>query len=362
VAHRRRLVAVAALAVLLGAAGGCARTGDKPPAPRTGSVWVADEGANSLSVINASSDTVAMTVAGITAPHNVQVSRDGSVVYATSSAGLVIAIDPATYRITATAPTGAHPAHVIEAPNGKVYVTNADDGTVSVYQGRDLVPAGRITVGGMPHGQRPAAGGSLIVIANMMENALDLIDSSTDQPIGAVPVGTSPVQVAVTADGQFAYTGISDPPSVVKVDLAQRKVVASTSVPSTPVQLYLSPDETTVLSADQGSREAPGNTLSVIDSAAMTTRATVATGSGPHGVVIDESGSWAWVTNSFDNTVSVVDLAGLTVVATIPVGTAPNGVSFSPTAPAPAPTTATTLTIPAPPGQADHSAGNDHEH
>lgn len=41
----------------------------------------------------------------------------------------------------------------------------------------------------------------------------------------------------------------------------------------------------------------------------MTVRTTVATGAGPHGVVIDPAGTLAWVTNSYDNSVSVVDLA-----------------------------------------------------
>ncbi len=123
-----------------------------PPAAATGSVWVADEGADSLSVIDAATHSIAMTMTGINAPHNVQAVRDGAVVYATSGADMVVAIDPMTYRVTATAPTGSHPAHVIEAPNGKVYVTNAGDGTVSVYQGQGLIPAGRITLGGMPHG------------------------------------------------------------------------------------------------------------------------------------------------------------------------------------------------------------------
>jgi len=361
VALTAKRIAAVALAVLGATLGGCSAARDQTPETlpaRSGSVWVADEGADSLSVIDAATNAVAMTVTGIKGPHNVQVVRDGAVVYATSSAGIVVAIDPTTYRVIASAPTGPHPAHVIEAPNGKVYVTNAGDGTVSVYQAQGLVPAGRITLGGMPHGQRPAAAGSVIVVANMMDGALDLIDPATDQSVGAVPVGNSPVQVAVSADGRYAYTGISDPPSVVKVDLRQRKVIASVPVPDTPVQLYLSPDEKTVLCADQGSRDAPGHTLSVIYTAAMTTRGTVTTGSGPHGVVIDTSGRWAWVTNSFDNTVSVVDVAGLSVVATIPVGNEPNGISASPKPPAAAPTNSTTLTIPAAP--ANGQSGTPH--
>jgi len=336
------------LTVLSGCSGKPQQATAPAAAPRSGSVWVADEGHDSITVIDAATNAVTMTLTGITAPHNIQVARDGAVVYAVSSAGVVVAIDPTTYRVSATAPTGAQPAHVIEAANGKVYVTNSGDGTVSVYQAPGLSPAGLIRLDGMPHGLRPAAGGSVIVVANTMDGALDLINPTTDTYEGAVPVGTSPAQVAVTADGKYAYTGISDPASIVKVDLAQRKVVGSAAVPNPPVQLYLTPDESQVVSADQGKKDDQGHTLSVIDTKDMSTRGTVTTGAGPHGVVIDASGDWAWVTNSYDNTVTAVDLATLTAMAPIPVGTQPSGISYSPKSPAAAPANVGTLDIPTP--------------
>jgi YVTN family beta-propeller protein len=132
----------------------------------SGSVWVADEGSDSLTVLDASTYAIRTTVVGLKGPHNVQVGRDGATVYAVSSNNMVVAIDAATYTVDAVAPTGPAPAHVIEAPNGKVYVTNAGDGSVSVYQALGLQPAGRIELGGMPHGLRPADGGSVIVVAN----------------------------------------------------------------------------------------------------------------------------------------------------------------------------------------------------
>ncbi len=268
-------------------------------------------------------------------------------VYAVSNSDdIVVAVDPATYKVTAVAATGPAPAHVIDAPNGRVYVTNTGDGSVSVYGGPALQPVGRIQLGDMPHGLRPAANGSVIVVANTMAGALDLIDPTTDMQTGTVPVGSGPAQVAVAADGQTAYAGITNPPAVVKVDLATRKVVGTARVSASPVQLYLTPDETTLLSADQGTVQEPGHMISVIDAAAMTVRGTVPTGSGPHGVVISSSGTRAWVTNTYANTVSVIDLPTLSVVATVPAGTEPAGISYSPRTPASINAQTTQLNIP----------------
>lgn len=354
-----RIVAVTGVLVLIAALLACSAatdgSGDQaqttPPAEpsMSGSVWVADEAADGLTVLDAATNTVVTTLTGVKKPHNVQVGSDGMSVYAVSGGtNQVVAIDAATYAVTAVASTGSAPAHVIEAPNGKVYVTNADDGSVSVYQAPGLTPVARIDLGGMPHGLRPAAGGAVIVVANTMADRLDLIDPSTDRSIGAVPAGRGPLQVAVTADGRYAYAGIAEPPAVVKADLIARTVVGRVQVPSAPVQLYLTPDEKTVLSADQGSSDKPGNTLSVIDTAAMTVRGTVGTGSGPHGVVIDTSGTRAWVTNIFDDTVSVIDLGSLSALATVAVGAEPNGVSYSPRPPAPPSSATVTLDVPAP--------------
>jgi YVTN family beta-propeller protein len=357
---RRRVLAVHGAVllavVLVGCSAGDTETASSPGSPAAppgsagipGSVWVADETGNSLTVLDTAANTVATTLTGIDGPHNVQVGRDPVTVYATSAGSdMVVAIDAATYRVIATAATGPHPAHVIEAPNGRVYVANSDDGTVSVFQGQSLLPLGRIDLGGMPHGLRAAAGGSVIVVANHAAGALDVIDAQSDRVRFSVPVGQGPAQVAVSADGRYAYTGLTKPAAVVKVDLSARKVVGSVGVSAPPVQVFLTPDEARVVSADQGTPDAPGHAASLIDTDTMTVAATVPTGAGPHGVVIDPTGRLAWVTNSYDNSVSVVDLTRQTVSATVPVGAGPNGISYSPRPPAVgAPTVA--LKLPAP--------------
>ncbi len=199
-----RLVAAAAVVTLAAALAGCSgATTVSPKQPQTttapvgtsravsGSVWVADEGGESLTVVDAATNTVAMTVTGIKGPHNVQIGRAGATVYAVSEGNTVMAIDAATYTVAAVAATGSAPAHVIEAPNGKVYVSNSGDGTVSVYQARGLEATGRIDLGGMPHGLRPAAGGSLIVVANTMAGTVDLIDCQRSV-LGLCPGGPRP--------------------------------------------------------------------------------------------------------------------------------------------------------------------------
>lgn len=97
-----------------------------------------------------------------------------------------------------------------------------------------------------------------------------------------------------------------------------------------PIQLYATPDSRLLLVANQGTREKPGNTVSIIDLGTFKSVAKIKTGSGAHGVVVDRDGRRAFITNSFANTVSIIDIVERKVIGTVPVGGGPNGISLTP--------------------------------
>ena len=84
-----------------------------------------------------------------------------------------------------------------------------------------------------------------------------------------------------------------------------------------------------MLVANQGTRDKPSTTVSMIDTATFAVAATVETGKGAHGVVIESSSRYAYITNIYGSDVAVLDLAKRKVVAKIPTGAGPNGISFS---------------------------------
>lgn len=122
-----------------------------------------------------------------------------------------------------------------------------------------------------------------------------------------------------------------------------------------------------LLVANQGTEDSPGTTVSVIDTKTFTVTATVETGQGSHGVVVDPSSQHAYVTNIYGDDVAVLDLQELKVVARIPVGDKPNGVSFSPL-PNDAEDGSVTLDLPADPEtpadeiEIDHGDGHEDGH
>src|SRR5689334_20149903 len=68
-----------------------------------GTVWVADEYGNSLTVIDASTNQVVTRLTGVEGPHNLQVAPDGQSVWAVSGhEKLALTIDPSSYTLAGT--------------------------------------------------------------------------------------------------------------------------------------------------------------------------------------------------------------------------------------------------------------------
>ena len=319
-------------------------------------VYVADEESSTISVIDAASFKKIGDIPVGQGPHNVQVAPDGKLVWVTNNgepgkpaektrhegmpksehgamagAGEVWAIDTASDTVVAKVPVGMHPAHVVVAPDGRyAYVTNGGENTVSVVDTAALRIVATIPVGASPHGIRISPDGKQAWVANLKGGTVSVIDIPTRKQITRIAVGKGPAQVGFTPDGRLGFVSLSEENRVAVIDPATRKAIRKVSVGTVPIQLYATPDSRLLLVANQGTRDKPGSSVSMIDLESFMVVATVETGLGAHGVVIDHDGRRAYVTNSYANTVSVLDLAGRKVIATVPVGNGPNGVSVAP--------------------------------
>ena len=296
-----------------------------------GTVWIANEGGGSLTAIDAATNQVVTTVAGVEGPHNVQVSPDGASVWTVSGHdGYAAMLSAGSLDLHGVVPTGSAPAHVVLSPNGATaYTTNGADDSVSVIDTPTMKVTDTIKVGEGPHGLRPSPDGRWLVVANVADTTLSVIDTQSNQLLTDVEVGRAPAQVAFSPDGRFVYASLNGADAVAKVDMATRQLVDTVPVGDGPIQTYVSGDNRYLLVANQGTEDSPGTTVSVIDTKTFTVTSTVETGQGSHGIVVDPSSRHAYVTNIYGDDVAVLDLHELKVVARIPVGDKPNGVSFS---------------------------------
>lgn len=337
----------AALQISLLVWGGTAWAADK--------VYVANEEADTVSVLDSASFKMVATVRVGKMPHNVQVSPNGKLVWVTnngelasagapghpamgkgehdamSKGGAVWVIDTDSDAVIAKIPVGLHPAHVVMTPDGRfAYVTNGGDNTVSVIDTSAQRVVATIQVGKFPHGIRVSPDGKQAYVANLKSGTVSVVDIASQKETAQIPVGKGPAQVGLTENGRLAFVSLSEEGAVAVIDPATRKVLRKVPVGATPIQVFATPDSRTLLVANQGSRKKPGKTVSMIDLDSFKVTKAVETGLGAHGVAVGRDGRYAYITNTYAGSVSVIDIKAQKVVATVPVGKGPNGISVRP--------------------------------
>lgn len=305
--------------------------------PGTGTVYTADEGSSSISAVDVASGRTRSVHVGI-APHNVQISSDGSTLFAVGSShehlgqGTLLVIRPQDIeRPRAFITVANHPAHVVVDRAGeRAYVTNSADDTLAVVDLGQERTLRVIAVCGGPHGLRMSPDEREIWVACVDSGEVGVVDVARGELVERVAVGRAPVQVGFTPDGQRVYVTLRDDDAVAVVDAATRRVRSTVPVGRGPVQLHATPDGRLVYVANQGTEDQPDERVSVIDSATDEVVATLTTAAGAHGVAVSGDGAWVFVTNTFADSLSFVDVSAQRVVRTVAVGGRPGGVTWSP--------------------------------
>lgn len=170
---------------------------------------------------------------------------------------------------------------------------------------------------------------SFVYVTNLKSNTVSVFDSSTNNLVATIPVGTNPVGITLTPDGAFAYVANQTYPGSVSVINTQSNTVTSTiPVGPFPTGMAITPNGRFVYAVDSTS---PG-AVSVIDTTVNSVVATIPEGVFPNWVAISPDGMFAYVTNAFSTPayISVISTATNTEVATIPVGQQPTGIAITP--------------------------------
>lgn len=327
-----------------------------------GKVYVANEEAGTISIIDMGSNSVLKTLdtmkthgAEMTMfmAHNVQVAPNGKTVWLTavamsdeehgvlggghegesSKADEIIVIDSSTDQIVKRIPLGAdlHLAHVVLDNSSEfafVTATNSDEVFQIDAKKFKVVRKYKLKKGAGPHGARICA--DKMFVAGMNGKSLGIIDLK-DGAIIEVPVGGVSVQTACLKDGTAAFVSLYDTKEIVRYDIVS-KLLTRSPLPSEsqgPAQITISPDETKLLIADQGvlMDRPSSNLLYEMNPQTLKIQETYKVGDGAHGIAIDKTGRFAFVTSQSDSKMTMVDLQEKQVVSDLEVGKKPNGIS-----------------------------------
>lgn len=176
------------------------------------------------------------------------------------------------------------------------------------------------------------ASGRLLVV-NKAGESLSVVDLSEGREIARVPTGYAPHEVAASPDGRTAVVtnyGTRDQPgnTLTVVDLATLQPVATIDLGEQlrPHGIMWLPGTDRVAVTTEGS-----GTLTVVDVAERSVVAAVPTSQRvSHQVSITPDASRAFVANIGSGSVTAIDLQAMTVVESIPTGAGAEGVAVAP--------------------------------
>ncbi|HLO12840.1 MAG TPA: YncE family protein [Pseudoneobacillus sp.] len=304
--------------------------------------YTANEG-GSISKIDAQTYDVIETIKVEGIVHNVQVSPNGKLVGATvvpemnhegghsmEMHGKAVFYDTVTNDLIHEVEVGNHPAHIVFTENGKYsLVTNNEDNNVSVIDLNNYTITQTISTGKGPHGFRISKDSKFAYIANMGEDTVSVLNLESFSEEKKIKVGSTPVTTALTSDGKTLFVTLNSENAVAIVDLISGEI-SKIKVGIGPAQVYIQADNQFAFIANQGTEDAPSNSVTKIDLRKKEVVATINTGKGSHGVVTSPDNQYVYVTNMVDNTVSVIDNEQNKVIETIEVDRVPNGISVMP--------------------------------
>ncbi|MER5215222.1 beta-N-acetylglucosaminidase domain-containing protein [Streptomyces sp. NPDC002838] len=260
-------------------------------------------------------------------PGEVAVSADGRTAYAANQgSNTVSVIDVADNAVTATVAVGRVPAGLALTPDGgTLWVANYTDGTVQPIDTTTLKAGTPVPVGSGPENMAITPDGRALYVANIHDNTVTPVDLSTGKAETAVPVGPRPFNVVAAPDGRTVYVSNSGGSTVTPIDTATNDTEPTLLVTGQAYGLALSPDGRTLWVSPS-----TGDTVTPVDTVTGAPGTSVEVGRSAFDVGLDWNGRTAYVTTADGNVLVPVDTASGTTEAPLTTGAYPLAVALTP--------------------------------
>jgi YVTN family beta-propeller protein len=280
----------------------------------------------SVSSIDLASGTTTNIAVGNN-PGEVVVSADGRTAYAADQgSNSVSVIDVASGTVTATVPVGKVPAGLALTPDGgTLWVANYTDGTVQPIDTGTLKTGTPIPVGDGPENMAITPDGRTLYVADIHDNTVSPVDLSTGRTGTAIPVGPSPFDVVAAPDGRTVYVSNSGGSTVTPIDTATNEPDPTLLVSGQAYGLALSPDGRTLWVSPSN-----GDTVTPVDTVTGAPGKQVTVGKSAFDVALNWNGSTAYVTTADGNALVPIDVTSGTAGPSFSTGAYPLAVALIP--------------------------------
>lgn len=207
--------------------------------------------------------------------------KDGMLYVTTELDHSITIIDPKTWKIVGSIPTGQPESHMltISHDGSHGYTANVGPGTVSVLDIKGRKTLAIIPISGNTQRIAISNDDRWVFTADQTKPQMAVIDTATNKIHTWVPLSGFGYGAALTKDGHYLLMPIPAKNLVDVVDLATMKVVRSVTVGADPQEVLTAPDgKSAYVSCIRG------NQVAEIDLATWKVRRFIATGKGSDGL------------------------------------------------------------------------------
>ena len=233
----------------------------------------------------------------------------------------VSVIDPVTYKEIKRVPVGKEPHHLYLTPDNKsVMVANAAGDSITFLDPNTGEVQRTLKNILDPYHLRFSPDMKWFVTAANRLNHVDIYRWENKNGefqmhlVKRLPAGKTPSHIAIDSKSTTAYFTLQDSHELMAVDLATQKPLWTISTGKTPADLYLAPDDKTLLIGLTGASEVEVYDVAGAKKAVLTKR--IPTGEGAHAFRSQGDKRLVFVSNRSANTISRIDVTTLSVVDT----------------------------------------------
>jgi YVTN family beta-propeller protein len=219
--HRRGIANIR-----VGAAPGLARV-----SPDGKLVVVSNRDDNSISIIDAGSNSVRSTIPICKQPEDIAILPWSDKAFiACSGSGQVAAVDLKTDKLLALLDVGQTPVHLALKPDGgELFVSNYDSQTISTIETTTNEVAGSFLIGEHPVRGLVGSDNSTLYVSNFGTNSVSIFGIDNSKLLTTVAVGSRPEAMAFSANQVFLLVCDTQAGDVAAVRITERKYGKLTS-------------------------------------------------------------------------------------------------------------------------------------
>jgi YVTN family beta-propeller protein len=279
-------------------------------------LYVGNAKSNSVSVIDLATNKVIKNITVGNGTHDIKISDDQQTVYTTDIDSGTISIVNATSNTLMDQIDTDVAVHGVAAFNDTLYVGDVYGGQVLVIKDNSIID--EIKVGSGPEyvEVRPPDG-KVLYVANLW-SPISVVDLAEEKGvvIKNIDSGVTPHGLSFTKDGSRLFIVNMNSNTLSVIDAHRHEIIKTISIGKNPEYVKLSPDESFAYVTNLGE-----DTVSKIDLRTLELiKDKIPVGKGPHGITFSADGDLAYISNMKGNNVSIINTSTDKVIATIPAG------------------------------------------